>query len=84
VQRDAPEGLARSRWEQAAGSAPTAPATGGQEARLFSGSSDAVARSQAFTGPGPDVVEPGETGGPDRRDEAQTRPIAAVEPPDRR
>lgn len=58
MQSEAPEGLARTRWERTGGAAPALPAPPTQEARLFSGSSDADARSHAFAGPAPERTEP--------------------------
>lgn len=56
VQREAPEALTRTRWERTGEAPAAAPASATQEARLFSGSSDAEARSHAFAGPAPEPV----------------------------
>jgi small-conductance mechanosensitive channel len=60
MQSEAPEGLTRTRWERTGGAAPAVPAPPAKEARLFSGSSDADARSHAFAGPAPEQTPPTE------------------------
>jgi hypothetical protein len=59
LQREAPEALPRTRLEadeRAPAPHPVAPGAEGGDARLFTGSTEAVARSQAFTGPGADAL----------------------------
>ncbi|MBO3083765.1 mechanosensitive ion channel family protein [Cellulomonas sp. zg-ZUI188] len=80
LQREAPQGLPKTRWEGAKPEAPrarpeatqprTLPAprawspddtqtlfTGNRDARLFTGSIDAVERSRHFSGPGQEVID---------------------------
>ncbi|MBT0994523.1 mechanosensitive ion channel family protein [Cellulomonas sp. DKR-3] len=94
LQREAPEGLPRNRWETVAAAPPGAPAappeprptTGAlpapgrwagpddtvqvaptSDSRLFTGSIDAIERSQAFRGPGQDVIDEREQHADDER-----------------
>jgi small-conductance mechanosensitive channel len=91
LQREAPEGLPRNRWETVAPAPPAAPserrATTGalpapgrwsgpddtvqvapaSDSRLFTGSIDAIERSQAFRGPGQDVIDEREQHADDER-----------------
>ncbi|GAA4625396.1 mechanosensitive ion channel family protein [Cellulomonas oligotrophica] len=79
LQREAPEGLPRTRLEHDGRPAEVVPERPAPQPadRLFTGSVDAVARSQAFSGPGQDVI--------DEREHAahrQDEPDAADDPAD--